>query len=139
MTMTVDQETLKAFGDSLARCNGCSGFVDRFYEIFLASSPKVRQKFAHTDFDRQKAALQASLDLMLSAAADPRKEPDPPLHHLAERHSSRQLNIGAEYYDLWLDSLLAAVKECDPEYNAQIEAAWEKVMMVGIRYMLSRY
>jgi len=61
------------------------------------------------------------------------------LNDLAERHSSRQLNIGAELYDLWLDSLLAAVKECDPQYDTQVRDAWERVMMVGIGYLLSRY
>jgi hemoglobin-like flavoprotein len=58
---------------------------------------------------------------------------------LAERHSSRQLSIGSELYDLWLDSLLAAVQECDPETSSEVEAAWEAVMMVGIGYLLSRY
>lgn len=39
-----------------------------------------------------------------------------------------------------LDSLLAAVKQCDPEYSPEVEeAAWEDVMGVGIEYMLKHY
>jgi hemoglobin-like flavoprotein len=127
------------FEESLGRCNAKTGFLDRFYEIFLASSPKVKEKFAQTDFVRQRRALRASLDAMLLAATDGDKGPDKYLGELAQRHSSRQLDIGAEMYDLWLDSLLAVVKEYDPKYSPEIHDAWEKIMMVGISYLLSRY
>jgi hemoglobin-like flavoprotein len=139
MTMPIDERTLQTFDSSLGRCNANPRFLDRFYEIFLASSPKVREKFAHTDFVRQKAALRASLSAMLLAAKDDKTGPRQHLHDLAERHSSRQLNIGSELYDLWLDSLLAAVKECDPSDSPEVQAAWEKVMMVGIGYLLTSY
>jgi hemoglobin-like flavoprotein len=135
--MPTDDRTLQTFEASLARCKANPAFLDRFYAIFLASSPKVREKFAQTDFARQKAALQASFTAMLAAARD--QTAGSKLNDLAERHSSRHLNIGAELYDLWLDSLLAAVKECDPQYDPQVRDAWERVMMVGIGYLLSRY
>jgi hemoglobin-like flavoprotein len=134
----IDERTLQTFSASLGRCNGSPAFVDRFYQIFLASSPKVKEKFAQTDFARQKAALRASLDAMLLAAKDP-AGPQQYLRDLAERHSSRQLNIGAELYDLWLDSLLATVKEFDPVNGPAVQEAWEKVMMLGVSYLLSRY
>ena len=51
--------------ESLRRCNAHPVFLDLFYENFLASSPKVKEKFANTDFAKQKRALQASLNLML--------------------------------------------------------------------------
>lgn len=135
----MDERILKIFDDSLARCNANPAFLDRFYETFLASSPKVREKFAHTDFTRQKRALRASLYAMLLAASDEGKGPERYLRELAESHSSRKLSIGAEFYDLWLDSLLATVKELDPEYSPEVEKAWERVMMVGIDYLLSHY
>ena len=137
--MQIDERSLKTCADSLARCNESTGLLDRFYEIFLASSPKVREKFAQTDFVRQKSALRASLDAMLLAARDEKAGSAQYLGDLAERHSSRQLNIGSELYDLWLDSLLAAVKECDPKSSPEVQEAWEKVMIVGIAYLLSRY
>ena len=134
--MQTDERTLRTFQDSLGRCNACPTFLDRFYEIFLAASPKVREKFAHTDFARQKEALRASLNSMFLAVNG---SPERYLHNLAERHSSRDLNIGAELYDLWLDSLLAAVRECDPDFSPEVEKSWEAVMMVGISFLLSRY
>ena len=137
--MSLDERTLQTFDASLARCHGCPSFLDNFYDIFLASSPNVKEKFAATDFVRQKRALRASLYSMFLAARDGERTLERHLGDLAERHSSRSLNIGAEMYDLWLDSLLAAVKKCDPDYNAGVREAWEKVMMVGIGYLLSRY
>lgn len=134
----IDERTLQTFSASLGRCNGSPAFVERFYEIFMASSPKVKEKFAQTDFVRQKAALRASLDAMLLAVKDP-AGPQQYLRDLAERHSSRQLNIGAELYDLWLDSLLSTVKEFDPVNGPAVQEAWEKVMMQGVSYLLSRY
>ena len=135
----MDAETLKTFDDSLQRCNQNPAFLDHFYDIFLASSPKVKEKFAHTDFVKQKAALRASLHAMLLAAQDNHNGPERHLHDLAERHSSRQLGIGAELYDLWLDSLLRAVEESDPLYGPRVRDAWEQVMMLGISYLLKQY
>lgn len=132
----MDEKTGQPFKDSLTRCNANPKFLDRFYEIFLAASPKVREKFAGTDFVRQKEALRRSLDAMYLAARD---GPERHLSRLAERHSKRDLIIGAELYDLWLDSLLAAVKACDPDFSPEVAKAWEDVMMVGIGYLLSRY
>ena len=135
----MDEKTLKTFDESLRRCNATPEFLDRFYERFLASSPKVRDKFALTDFVRQKRALEASLHYMLLAAQDEEKGPEKYLKSLADLHNRKQYNIGSEFYDLWLDSLLATVRECDPNFGPVVEEAWESVMMVGIRYMLSRY
>lgn len=130
---------LQVFDDSLRRCSSDARFFDRFYERFLASSPKVREKFASTDFVRQKRALRASLHLILLVAQDPDRDAARYLGPVAERHSSRQLGIGAELYDLWLDSLLATVREIDPQFGSAVEQAWEDAMAIGIRFLCSRY
>lgn len=135
----MDERTLQTFGDSLQRCTAHPDFLDLFYEAFLGSSPKVREKFANTDFVKQKRALHASLNLMLRAAREEDLGPPAYLDELAQRHGARDLDIGADLYDLWLDSLLATVSVCDPRISPEIRAAWEKVMGVGIRYLCSRY
>jgi hemoglobin-like flavoprotein len=76
---------------------------------------------------------------MVRAAGDGGGGLDEYLGELAERHSSRDLGIGAELYDYWLDSLLEAVKETDPQNSEQVRTSWERVMMVGINYLLSKY
>lgn len=137
--MAVEERFLRACASSLTRCHETGRFLDRFYEIFLASSPKIAEKFAHTDFVRQKQSLLASLQAMILAARDEVHGPEHELKELARRHGSGDLQIGAELYDLWLDSLLATVAECDPENSAEVQEAWERVMGVGIRYMLENY
>ena len=135
----MEEKILKTFEDSLARCNANPGFLDRFYEVFLESSPRVKEKFVNTDFVRQKRALKASLHAMLLATGDGKVGLDKYLSGTADRHSRKEMNVGAEFYDYWLDSLLATVKEIDPKHNPEVQDAWEKVMMSGISYLLSKY
>ena len=135
----MDEKVMVTFDESLRRCDTNPSFLDIFYEKFLASSAKVREKFARTDFVHQKRALRGSLHMMLLAAENEDKGPDKYLRDLAISHSRPHLDIGAELYDLWLDSLLQAVKECDPEYSPEVEEAWEEMMGIGIRYMLEHF
>lgn len=135
----MDERVLRTFEASLRRCSDDPTFLDRFYEHFLASSFKVRDKFNGTNFERQRVALRASFDLLLSAARDGEGGAEKHLGGLAERHGAGQLAIGAEYYDYWLDSLLRTVRTCDPAFTSEVEAAWEAVMGVGIRFLCSRY
>lgn len=135
----MDRTTLDVFDRSLLRCEARWDFFDRFYERFLGSSPEVREKFADTDFVHQKRALRASFHVMLLAAEDETKGPDRYLAHVAARHGAGDLDIGAKLYDLWLDSLLATVRDCDPEFGPEVEKAWEAVMMVGIHYLCRNY
>jgi len=135
----MDEKTLRIYDESLRRCNAKPGFLDRFYETFLDSSPEVKQRFAHTDFSRQKRALRASLHLLALAAQDGEKGSERYLKDMAATHSKAKLDIGARLYDLWLDSILSTVRQFDPECSPEVEAAWESVMMVGINYMLAHY
>jgi hemoglobin-like flavoprotein len=135
----MDEKVAARFDESLRRCDSDPRFLDIFYERFLASSPDVQEKFANTDFSRQKRLLRASFYLILLASEDETHGPENYLKHLTVSHGASGLEIGAHFYDLWLDSLLATVKQCDPEYSSEVEAAWEEVMGVGIEYMLKHY
>ena len=99
----------------------------------------MREKFADTDFARQKRMPQASFYLVLLASEDPRYGPERYLDHLAASHSRKGLDIGSELYDLWLDSLLEVVRQCDPEWSTEVGEAWEPMMQIGIGFMLERY
>lgn len=135
----MDEKTIQIFEQSLRRCDSNPAFLDIFYEHFLASSPKIKERFANTDFHRQKRLLRASFYLILLASEDPVDGPERYLGHLAARHSAKDLDVGAELYDLWLDSLMESVKRCDPGFSAEVEEAWEKMMGIGIDYLLSGY
>lgn len=134
----MEERILGVFDASLMRCYAVPDFLDQFYFRFLASSPKVREKFGGTNFIRQKRALRASLQLLGLAAEDEATGPEHYLKDLAVQHDQKHLDIGAELYDLWLDSLVATVRECDPLFDSEVEAAWEQVTMVGIHYLISK-
>lgn len=135
----MEEAIIRTFDASLRRCDTTPDFLDRFYERFMTSSPKVREKFEHTDFERQKRLLRASFYLILMAVEDPDGDLGIYLDKIARRHSASDLDIGAELYDLWLDSLLAVVEECDPHFDAEVQEAWERMMGIGISYILRRY
>ncbi len=136
----MDPSLLRTFEASLLRCVACPDFLDRFYDRFLVSSPKIAIKFQNTDFDRQKMIVQESLFKILRAAEDgPEDGPARHLDELAHRHSIHDLDIGAELYDYWLDSLLETVADCDSDFGQAEEQAWEEIMAVGISYLCSRY
>jgi hemoglobin-like flavoprotein len=132
------KEDIALFNDSFLRCQNNSGFLDRFYELFLASSPKVKNRFRNTDFEKQKMALKSSFYMMmLTVQGNARGQRY--LEEIADLHSRRRLDIKPEMYDLWVESLLGAVKEFDPKFDEGVERVWRSLMNQGISFMKSRY
>jgi hemoglobin-like flavoprotein len=134
----LNERDAELFNDSLERCTSGRRFLDRFYELFVASSAEVAAKFANTDFRVQKAALKVSL-YMIMASIERKPEGTVHLERIAARHSRSGLDIGPHLYDLWLDCLIQAVRECDPLFGEETEQAWRRVMRVGIEFLKSRY
>ena len=129
---------IELFNDSLQRCTTRPGFLERFYEIFAASSEEVAEKFKRTNFQKQAILLKASLYLMVLAAW---KKPEGHAHleRIAQLHGRNGLDIRPELYDLWFDCLLRTVKEYDRGFNARTKRAWHTMMQSGIKFMKSRY
>ena len=46
---------------SYGRCLRGKNFIERFYEIFLASHPDIAPMFAETDFQKQRMALRRGI------------------------------------------------------------------------------
>ena len=132
------RDHVQIFHDSLHRCLAAETFLDVFYERFMGSSKDVAAKFAATDFARQKKALAMSLRMMVMAGQD-NAAAEPYLSFLAERHSRQYLDIRPAMYGLWLESLLATIREVDEQYDESVEAAWRAVMEPGMQYMIERY
>lgn len=98
----------------------------------------MAEKFAATDFERQKKALQLSLRMMAMASVGG-DAADLYLEYIAKQHDHHHLNIEAEFYELWLEALIETVRECDPKFDATVEQAWRSVLRCGIDYMISHY
>ena len=131
-------DAFAAFRDSHRRVHEDPSFLDRFYQRFIASSDKVREKFVNTDFKRQVHVLEMTLKMVLMASRGS-DAAESYLSYIAERHDRHHLDIEPELYGLWLDALMATVAESDPEYGPAVEAAWRETMGFAIDYMISRY
>ncbi len=124
--------------ESLRRCLEQPGFLERFYELFMDSSPVVYGKLKHMNMAHQKIMVKSSLHIMMAMASGGLQQ-QKALQELAELHSRRQKDVRPELYDLWLDAMIKAAGESDPQFNAQIEQAWRIALMPGIEFMKSRY
>jgi hemoglobin-like flavoprotein len=132
------EQDIALFNDSLERCTARPGFLDRFYNLFLASSPEVAEKFSRTDFRRQKRVLKASLYMMMFAA-EGKAEGHVHLQRIAKLHSRTDLDIRPHLYELWLDCLLQAVRAYDRRFTPETERVWRRMMESGIEFMKSQY
>jgi hemoglobin-like flavoprotein len=131
-------EDIAIFNDSFLRCQNKHGFIDRFYELFLASSEDIKAKFKNTDFNKQKMALRSSFYMMLLTVQG-NAPAQRYLEEIANLHSRNRLNIKPEMYDLWLECLIKTVEEFDPRFDDQIERVWRYLMNQGIRFMQSKH
>ncbi len=129
---------IETYVESLQRCLERPKFLPRFYELFLASSDEVRRKFEHTDFPRQLRAIKKSL-LEAGWIHNPGEEAKAELARIAKSHSRAEKDIPPGLYDLWLDSLIQAVKETDPRFTPNIEGAWRGVLGRVIAFMKAQY
>ncbi len=123
---------------SFDRCEATGDFAERFYEIFLASSPEVAPLFAKTDFNKQRKLLRASVYILVMRDVE-NPEAREMLERVGNSHSSERLNIRPDLYELWLDSLCKAVEVMDPDWSMGLEAAWRARMRPGIELITSRY
>jgi hemoglobin-like flavoprotein len=134
----LDRDRLSDFSDSLGRCQDNPAFISRFYDLFIAASPEAAEKFRDTDFERQRRAMSSSLYALVLAMEGGRAA-SLYLDRIARQHGRKDLGIRPELYEVWLECLIEAVKECDSQYSDEIERLWRDAMAFGIGFMQSRY
>lgn len=110
--------------------------IGDFYSHFLASSEDVAARFANTDMSRQKTMMHDSLLMLVDF--NRRRAVTPQMSHLAAVHGREGQDIPRALYDLWLDSLMSAVREHDSGFNSDVELAWRMTLAPGIAYMKFR-
>jgi hemoglobin-like flavoprotein len=136
----MDARARDTFLASFGRCRASAGFLEAFYERFVASSQEVRAKFAGTDMKRQVRMLEDSLFVVAVAVQGEEGSPARgDLPRIAARHSRNDLDIQPQLYDLFLECLIASVRTHDPQFTGEVEAAWRETMAFGIDYMRARY
>ena len=135
---TLDQDRIEEFSASLGRCHATPGFINRFYDLFVASSPEVAEKFRKTDLEHQRRKMSSSL-YALVLAIEGGDAATLYLDKIALQHSRKHLDIRPGLYDDWLACLIQAVSEFDPLYSDEIERLWRDAMAFGVEFMRSRY
>ncbi len=124
--------------ESYGRCCLSGNFFDRFYEIFLASNTAFPKMFANTEFVKQKALLKTGIAMLLSHL-DGKPVGTAGVNRIAETHNKKNMNINPNLYQYWIDSLIAAVKECDSKFDADLERLWQKTLRAGVDCIASKY
>ena len=90
------------------------------------------RKLRGIDMERQKRALAASLYVIVMAL-EGGDTATMYLDQVARRHGREDLDIRPELYDDWLECLVQAVREYDPQYNTVVEQLWRGVMQEAIK------
>lgn len=108
-------------------------FIDYFYKQFLAKSDQIRSMFANTNMSAQKTMLHDSLDSLLEFYTT--RKITRQMAHLAHIHGNKGHRVPHQLYDLWLDSLMEAVQQFDPQFDTDIELAWRLVLAPGITFI----
>lgn len=135
------RDYLRIFSNSLARMEDIGPdkgeLIERFYEKFLRSSPEAVEKFANTEMENQRQMLRDSFKHVLTFST--RRRSTEEFERIARRHRRGDLDISPVLYEAWLDALLAAVEELDPEFDSSVRVAWRIVMAPGIEFMKGHY
>ncbi|MEZ4337307.1 MAG: globin [Sandaracinaceae bacterium] len=110
MESELTPQELDRFTRSLERCLADPSFTSHFYARFLLSSEDIARRFDGIDLKRQATVLKSSLYLVMRAAHGLEDGLDH-LARIAESHSANHLGVEPHHYRLWLDALLAVMRE----------------------------
>lgn len=133
--MTTDKELVQR---SYGACCISPGFFDDFYAAFLASSDQIAVKFKHTDMAKQKQLLREGISFMVMYY-DGTMIGRMKVEQLGQSHSQTRMDIKPQWYDLWLDALLATITKHDKEYSPTVARAWRNVLSKGIEAMRGQH
>ena len=119
---------------SYHRCAESGAFYNTFYTHLLASDPRIPPMFARTEFERQHRLLKHALGLLIIYA----KHANPAmLERIAQRH--QEIGVLEDLYPAFVESLVLAVAEHDPEYTPELADAWREALAPGIAFFIKRH
>lgn len=126
------------FLHSVTRCMEDHVFIPTFYKHLFDASDEIKAKFRFTDFEKQNAMLRRSLLLCAEATAG-RTEALREVNERATTHDREHLDIEPHLYAVWIDTLIATASDFDLRWNADVEAAWRKILGHVVQQMIRRY
>lgn len=111
-------------------------FARTFYRHLLASDPAVRRVFANTDFERQRELFLHGIYSLIDYArggATGRLG----IRRLGKTHGPSGMNITRAMYGHWIDSLLLALEEHDPNWSPELRNTWLRVLEIGVEAIIA--
>lgn len=132
------QQARQAVRESYLRVWESEEFFTRFYAQFFARSPVAKEKFKAIPLGRQKLALKAALHKIVVEEHEPVRRGEL-CDRLAATHGPRGMKIHPFLYMHWLDALCGTLAEFDPQWNADLEEQWRKVVVELIDLICARH
>jgi len=124
---------------SYGRCLRGKDFIERFYEIFLASHPSIAPMFDKTDFQQQRLALRRGISMAISHAAGGSLVKRG-VEQMADAHAAKgRTPVPPSLYPYWVESLVKAVGETDPQFSPALERRWREGMGVVVKTFSQRH
>lgn len=132
-------ETYQDVQASYGRCTRKKGFITRFYELLLASDPRMVPMFSHTDWVKQNKMLRRGISIALTYAGGSNIV-ERPLKEMADVHSRNgRVPVKPELYTYWRQSLLQAVREHDDRLTPGLERNWADALKKTTDFFVERY
>jgi hemoglobin-like flavoprotein len=124
---------------SYERCSALGDeFFDSFYANLVDQETAIAQMFAETDMQKQNDLIEVGIrHLIAFAEGDATSETR--IRELGRSHNRHYLNVPPAFYPLWVESLMNAVREHDPQHTPELESEWRSVIAPGIELMVSLY
>jgi hemoglobin-like flavoprotein len=95
--------------------------------------------FAKTDFQKQRMALRRGISAAITHASGSSLSKST-TEQMAHVHSRKgHAPVRPDLYPYWVDSLVRAVKETDPEVTPELIARWRQGMKVVIDGFIQHY
>lgn len=113
---------------SYGRCLRRRDFIARFYEILLDSHPQMAPMFANTDFTQQNKALRRGISTAIEFAGGS-SIVQRTVDRMAHVHSrAGHAPVPPRLHELWLESMVQAVSESDPEASPKLLRRWRRAL-----------
>jgi hypothetical protein len=140
---------VSAVQESLARCTVRGGFAQRFLDLLAAGDPALGRMLAAGDPQEQRRVVHRGLQLMvLHAQGAPMAATA--LERLAgvavpggaaagPDAAGNALGVRPDLHPFWVDSLVAAVREFDPDFTPGLEKRWREVVGPALADLAARH
>lgn len=128
------QATIDRVHQSYGRALMNPKLIERFYKIFMDSSPQIRAKFVDTDFDTQYELLNQGISMAILFPME-NVIAKQAISRLQTRHNRDNLDINPQLYGYWVDSLMLTLEESDPQFDEDLEQDWRQLLQVTIDHL----